>query len=69
MRKQLISFAQEIKFCEISSSKGKVLPQTPLLRTPLLNINNQPSKLGYLRKIQSTLRHSSSQVQKYQAAR
>jgi len=33
-----------------------------------LNVNYQRSKLGYRRKINSTLRHSSSQLQKYQAA-
>ena len=34
-----------------------------------LNINYQRSKLGYRRKINSTLRHSSSYLQKYQPAR
>jgi len=44
-------------------------------RTPLIlcviapNINYQRSKLGYWNKITSTLRHSSSSLQKYQAAR
>jgi len=32
----------------------------PHLRTPLLNINDQPSKLAYRRKIHATLRNSSS---------
>ena len=35
MRKQLTSFAQVIKFCKISSSRG-VLAPTPPLRTPLI---------------------------------
>jgi len=40
-------------------AQGGVNPNPPL-RTPLLNINYQLSKLAYRRKIQSTLRHSSS---------
>jgi len=40
-------------------AQGGANPNPPL-RTPLLNINYQPSKLAYGRKIQSTLRHSSS---------
>jgi len=43
---------------------------TPLISCVIaLNINYQRSKLGYRRKIHSTLRHSSSLLQKYQAAR
>jgi len=34
-----------------------------------LNINYQRTGLGYRRKINPTLRHSSSSLQKYQAAR
>ena len=34
-----------------------------------LNINYKRSKLGYQKKIHSTLRHSSSLLQKYQAER
>jgi len=34
MRKQLISFAQVIKFCKISRSRGFLTPKPPL-RTPL----------------------------------
>jgi len=46
-------------FRKLSSSRGVVNPTHPL-RTPLLNINYQPSKLAHRRKMQSTLRHSSS---------
>ena len=36
MRKQLISLAQVIKFCKISSSRVFFNPNPPLLRTPLV---------------------------------
>jgi len=39
-------------------AQGGGNPNAPL-RTPLLNINYQPSKLAYQRKIQATLRYSS----------
>jgi len=37
MRKHLISFAQVIKFCKISSSRGGFNPKTTPLRTPLVS--------------------------------
>jgi len=36
------------------------LTPKPPLHTHLLNINYQPSKIAYRRKIKSTLQHSSS---------
>jgi len=49
-----------MKFCKISSSRGGGFNPKPLpLRTPLLNINYHRFQLGYRRKLQSTLRHSS----------
>ena len=63
MRKQLISFAQVIKFLKNIKLKGGFLT----LATPLAyalcteyKLKYQRSTLGYRRKIHSTLRHSSS---------
>ena len=44
MRKQLISFAQVIKFCTISSARGWK-PQNPPLRTPLACNSSVPCML------------------------
>ena len=56
------SISRKIMQGGVKPRKG-VNPNPPLrtpLRTPLLNINYRLSKLAYRRKIQSTLRHSSS---------
>ena len=58
MQKQLISLAQVIKFCKISSSRGALIPNSPL-RTPLLNTNYQPSKLAY--RIENTINATTQQ--------
>jgi len=46
-----------------------LLHPVPLFYVIALNINYQRSKLGYRRKINSKLRHCSSLLQKYLAAR
>jgi len=40
MRKQLISFAQVIKFCKISSSRGGFNPNNPPCVRPCLYLQN-----------------------------
>jgi len=45
MQKQVISFAQVINFCKISSARGVFNPETPL-RTPLLMFPPLPAEVG-----------------------
>jgi len=48
MRKQLISFAQVIKFCKISSSRGGLTPKAPLAYALGCScIHSQPKSLDF----------------------